>query len=53
MRNNSHDLIRVKLKELVGLQDITEKDDLNYKLKHGKTYNFSKYSVSVVFKGYT
>ena len=43
------DLIRVKLKEIVELQDIIKKDDLNYELKHIKTYNFSKYSLSIVF----
>ena len=24
-------------------------DDLNYKLKRGKTYNYSKYSLPIVF----
>ena len=32
-----NDLIRAKLKEMVELQGIIEKDDLNYKLKCGKT----------------
>ena len=35
------DLISVKLKEIVKLQDIIKKGDLNYKSKRGKTYNFS------------
>ena len=35
-----NDLIRANLKEITELQDIIKKDDLNYKSKHGKTYNF-------------
>ena len=31
-----NDLIRAKLKEIVKLQDIIKKDDLNYKSKRGK-----------------
>ena len=38
--NNS---IRVKLKEVIKLQDIIKKDDLNYKSKCRKAYNFGKY----------
>ena len=30
------------------MQDIIKKDDLNYKSKRGKTYNFSKYSLPTV-----
>ena len=48
-----NDLICAKLKEIIKLQDIVKKDDLNYKSKHGKTYNFCKYSLHIVFKGYT
>ena len=44
-----NDLIRVKLKEIVNLQDIIKKDNLNYKSKCGKTYNFDKYSLPIVF----
>ena len=44
-----NDLICSKLKNIIQLQDIIKKDDLNYKLKRGKTYNFSKYSLSIVF----
>ena len=29
-----------------------EKDDLNYKSKRGKTYNFGRYSLPNVFKRY-
>ena len=43
------DLFRAKLKEIVELQDIIKKYDLNYKLKYRKTYNFSKYSLLIVF----
>ena len=32
-----NDLIRPKLKELIKLQDIIKKDDLNHKSKCGKT----------------
>ena len=42
-------LICVKLKEVVNLQHIITKDYLNYKSKRGKTYNFGKYSLSIVF----
>ena len=38
-----NNLICVKLKEIVELQDIIEKDDLNYISKRGKTYNFGEY----------
>ena len=49
-----NDLIRTKLKEIVKLQDIIEKDDQNYKSKRVKAYNFGKCSLSIVFlKGYT
>ena len=44
-----NDLIHAKLKEIVKLQDIIKKDDLNYESKPGKTYNFGKYSLSIVF----
>ena len=40
-----NDLIRAKLREIVELGDIIKKDDLNYKSKGGKTYNFSKNSL--------
>ena len=44
-----NELIRAKLKEIVELQDIIEKDGLNCKSKCGKTCNFSKYSLPIVF----
>ena len=43
-----NDLIRAKLKEIIKLQDIIKKD-LNYKSKRGKSYNFGKYSLPIVF----
>ena len=49
LRNLMNDLIRDKLKEVIDLQDIIRKDNLNYKFKFGKTYNFGKYSLPVVF----
>ena len=36
-----NDLICVKLKEIVNLQDIIKKDNLNYKPKRGRTINFN------------
>ena len=47
-QNLMNDLIRAKLKEIVDLQDII-KEDLNHKSKRGKSYNFSKYSLPIVF----
>ena len=44
-----NDLIRAKLKKFFEFQDIIEKDNLNYKSKRGKTYNFGKYSLLIVF----
>ena len=44
-----NDLIRAKSKEIVKLQDIVKKDDLNCKSKCRKTYNFSKYSLPIIF----
>ena len=38
-----NDLIRFKLKEFVKLQINIKKDDLNYKYKRRKIYNFGKY----------
>ena len=32
-----NNLIHARLKEILKLQDIVKKDDLNYKSKHGKT----------------
>ena len=46
-----NDLICVKLKEIVKLQDIIKIDDLNYKSKRRKTYDFGKYSLPIVFYG--
>ena len=47
-------LICAMLKEIVELQVIIKKDDLKYKSKRGKFYNFSKYSLPIVFfKRYT
>ena len=31
------------------MQNIIKKDDINYKSKRGKTYNFTKYSLPIVF----
>ena len=44
-----NDLIRDKLKEIVELQNVIQKDDLNYKSKRGKTHKFSKCSLLIIF----
>ena len=43
------DLIGAKLKEIIKLEDIIKKFDLNCKLKQGKSYNFVKYSLPNIF----
>ena len=47
-QNLMNDLIRAKFKEIAELNDIIKKDDPNYKSKCLKTYNFTKYSLSIV-----
>ena len=44
-----NDLVCAKLKEIVLLQDIIKKDDLNYTSKCVKANNFSKYSLPILF----
>ena len=44
-----NELICANLKEIVNLQDIIKTDKLNYKSKHRKVYNFSEYSLPIVF----
>ena len=44
-----NDLILVKLKEIVNFQDIIKTDDLHFKSRRGKTYNFGEYSLAIVF----
>ena len=53
LQNLMNDFIRTKLKEMVKLQDIVKKDNLNYKSKRGKTYNFGKNLFPIVFNRYT
>ena len=48
--NLMNDLICANLKELVKLQDIVKKDNLNYKSKRREAYNFGKYSLPIVLK---
>ena len=43
-------LIRDKLKEIVNLQDIVKTDNLSYKSKSKKVYNFSEYSLSIFLR---
>ena len=43
-----NDLIRAKLKEIVNFQDIIKTDELNYKSKRRKVYNFSEYFLPIV-----
>ena len=45
--NLMNDLICAKLKEMVNLKDIIKTDELNYKSKHIKVYNFSEYFLPV------
>ena len=47
-----NDLVCTKLIEIVELQNVIKKDNLNYKSKCRKTYTFSKYSLPIV-KRYT
>ena len=48
------DFIRVQLKEMANLEDISNKNNLHYKSKCGKTHNFGEYSLPIVFsKRYT
>ena len=42
-------MVCAKLKEIVNLQDIIKNDGLNYKSKRGKVYNFSEYSLPIIF----
>ena len=42
-------LISAKLKEIVELKNIIKKDNLNDKSKREKTYNFSIYSLPIIF----
>ena len=39
-QNLMNDLIHANIKEMAELQNVIKKDDLNYKLKRGKTYIF-------------
>ena len=48
-----NDLIRDNLRENVNLHDTTKTDNLHYKWKSRKIYNFSKYSLPIFFKKYT
>ena len=48
-QNLMNDLIRAKLKEIVKLEDIIKKGDLNYISKCGKAYNFGRYSLPISF----
>ena len=49
-----NDLFRDKLKEILKLQNIIKKGDLNYKSTRGRSYNFCKYSLPIAFfKRYT
>ena len=49
LQNLMNNLIPVNLKEIVKLQGVIKKDDLSHKSKHGKTYNFGKYSLPIAF----
>ena len=44
-----NNLIRDKLKEIVNLQDIINTDELHYKSKRRKVYNFNEYPLPISF----
>ena len=44
-----NDLIINKLKDTIKLQELIKTDDLYYKSKDRKIYNFAKYSLLIVF----
>ena len=44
-----NDLIINELNKIIKLQDIIETSDLYYKSKRRKIYNFTKYSLPLVF----
>ena len=44
-----NDLIINKLKDTIKLQELIKTDDLYYKSKHRKIYNFTKYYLLIVF----
>ena len=44
-----NDLIHDELKEIVNLQVIMKTDNLRYKSKSKKVYNFSEYSLPIIF----
>ena len=46
-----NDLIINKLKEIIKLQDIIKTDDLHYKSKYRKNYNFTEYALPIAFLG--
>ena len=48
-----NDLSRDNLRENVNLHDTTKTDNLHYKWKSRKIYNFSKYSLLIFFEKYT
>ena len=48
-----NDLIRDSLRENVNLHDTTKTDNLHYKWKSRKIYNFSKYPLPIFLKKYT
>ena len=48
-KNQVNDLIIDKLKEIVQLQNNIKLDDLEYTKKRRKRYNFSRYSLPIVF----
>ena len=49
LNNMLNYLINNKLKEIMKFQDIIKTDDLHYKSGHQKNYNFTKYSLPIVF----
>ena len=48
-KNLLNDLTTYKSQEIIRLQDVIKSNELNYKSKRGKTYNFNIYSLTIVF----
>ena len=47
-----NDLIIYKLQNIIKLQEVIKSNELDYKWKRGKIYNFSKHALAIDFKRY-
>ena len=48
-KNLFNDLTTYKSQEIIRLQDVIKSNEVNYKSKRGKTYNFNIYPLTIVF----